>query len=118
MTDLKPFALSALSALPACTRAAFAREELPLPIITVGDYSGRVLHQADGKTYQEEYVLAVDVYAAGQTERETLCMQADQALEQAGFRRIYQMDFYDETAYAWRKSLRYRTVLQSGKLYQ
>ena len=118
MTDLKPTMLSALSGLPACTRAAFARAEMEMPIVVIGDYSGRVLSQADGAPYQEEYVMAADVYAADQATLESLCAQADSAPSAAGLRRVYQMDFYDETAYAWRKSLRYRAVVQGGKLYQ
>ena len=118
MTDLKPALLTALAGLPACTRAAFAREEPEMPIIVVGDYGGRVIGQADGSAYQEEYVMAVDVYAADQEVLESLCRQADAALDAAGLRRVYETDFYDETAYAWRKSLRYRAVLQSGRLYQ
>ena len=118
MTDLKPTLLSVLANLPACTRAAFALEEPEMPILVVGDYGGRVIAQADGCAYQEEYVVAVDVYAADQETLESLCRQADAALEAAGLRRVYQTDFYDETAYAWRKGLRYRAVLQGGKLYQ
>ena len=95
MTDLKPTLLSALANLPACTRAAFALEEPEMPIIVVGDYGGRVIAQADGCAYQEEYVVAVDVYAAEQETLESLCRQADATLEAAGLRRVYQTDFYD-----------------------
>ena len=118
MIDMKSAMLLALRNLPACTSAAFAREEMSLPIITVADDSGRVLSQADGNAYLEEYTAAVDIYAATQKELETLSIQADRALSKMGLRRIAQQDFYDEIAYAWRKHLRYRCVLQGSTIYQ
>ena len=118
MTDMKSAMLLALKNLPACTAAAFAREEMPLPIITVSDDAGRVLSQADGESYLEEYIAAVDIYAPSQEELEILTHQTNQALSQLGLRRIAQQDFYDEIAYAWRKHLRYRCVLQGDIIYQ
>ena len=118
MTDMKSAMLLALKNLPACTAAAFAREEMPLPIITVSDDAGRVLSQADGESYLEEYTAAVDIYAPSQEELESLFLRTDQALSQMGLRRIALQDFYDEIAYAWRKHLRYRCVLQGDIIYQ
>ena len=118
MIDMKTAMLLALHDLPACTASAFAREEMPLPIITVADDNGRVLSQADGESYLEEYTAAVDVYASSQEALEHLALQTDQALSQMGLRRIAQQDFYDEIVYAWRKHLRYRCVLQGEIIYQ
>ena len=118
MTDLKPAMLSALSALPACTALAFAREEFPLPIIVIADESGRVAAQADGAPYLEEYTASVNVYAADPASLESLAGQADAALTALGLRRTHQQDFFDETACAWRKLLRYRCLIQGSTIYQ
>ena len=118
MTDLKPTLLSALSSLPACTAVAFAQEDFPLPIIVIGDESGRVTAQADSAPYLEESIFAVNVYAADSASLETLCRQADAALTALGLRRIHQQDFFDETAWAYRKYLRYRALLQGDTIYQ
>ena len=118
MIDVKPFILQALEKVPACTKLVYAREEVPLPVITVGDESCRVLSQADGLPYLEEYVTSVDIYAANQEETEMLLVQTDAALRFLGFRRSYQQDLYDEEACAFRKSLRYRGVLCGHTIYQ
>ena len=118
MKNLKNEMLLALSALPACTAEAFAREELPLPIIVIGEESGRVLAQADGEPYLEEYVMAVDVYAFSRAELDALAIQVDQALSALGFFRIYQQDRYEEDAFALRKALRYRGVIGGDRIYQ
>ncbi len=118
MIDLKPAMLSALSALPACTALAFAREDPSLPIIVIGDESGRVAAQADGEPYLEEYTAAVNVYAADASTLESLTRQADAALTALGLRRVHQQDFFDDTAWACRKYLRYRALLQGGTIYQ
>lgn len=118
MIDMKSAMLLSLSHLPACTAAAFAREEMPLPIITLADAGGGVIAQADGESYLEEYIADVDVYAASRENLEDLFLQADQALSQMGLRRIALQDFYDEIAYAWRKHLRYRCLLQGDTIYQ
>ena len=118
MIDLKPTLLGALSALPACTASAFAREEMPLPIITVSDESGGVAAQVDGNAYLEEYLFAVNVYAADPEALSALASQADGALSALGLRRVFQQDLYDERAYAWRKYLRYRALLQGDTIYQ
>ena len=118
MIDMKPFILQALKDVPACTKAVYAREEAPLPVITVADESCRVLSQADAMPYLEEYVAAVDIYAAGQEEAEMLLAKTDAALASLGFRRVYQQDLYDEEACAFRKCLRYRGVLCGHTMYQ
>ena len=118
MIDLKPAMLNALSALPACTAAAFAREEASLPVITVSQEGGEVTARADGEAYLEEYTMAVDVYAAAPEEAEALAIRADAALSALGLRRADTRDEYDEGAYAWRKTLRYRAVIHGDTLYQ
>ena len=118
MIDLKPAMLSALSALPACTAAAFAREEMPLPAITVSQEGGGVTARADGEAYLEECLMAVDVYAATPEEAEILAARADAALAALGLSRTETRDEYDETAYAWRKSQRFRAVIHGDTLYQ
>lgn len=118
MIDLKPAMLSALAHLPACTTAVFPREEIPLPFITIADESGQVEAQADGEIYLEEYIAAVDVYAREREEMEALAQRADAALSHLGMRRIWQQDLYDEDAYAFRKRLRYRAILQGDTIYQ
>ena len=118
MIDMKSAMLLSLSHLPACTAAAFAREEMPLPVITIADAGGGVHAQADGTGYLEEYIADVDVYAPSRESLESLSIQADQALSQMGLRRIAQQGFYDEIAYAWRKHLRYRCLLQGEIIYQ
>lgn len=118
MIDVKPDMLAALSHLPACTKLAYDREEVPLPVITVGDESSRVLSQADAKAYLEEYTAAVDIYAGERDEMEALFLQADAALSALGLRRTYQQDLYDEMACAFRKCLRYRGVLCGDMIYQ
>ena len=44
--------------------------------------------------------------------------QADECLAALGLRRIFQQDFFDEQAYAWRKLLRYRCLVQGENIYQ
>ena len=107
MTDLKPALLDALKDVPAACATAFARQDPALPLIVAGDYQHRVLAQADGEPYQTEYIAAVDVSAAARDEMEAL-----------GLRRVFAQDLYDEIAYAWRKSMRYRCVMQGDRLYQ
>lgn len=118
MIDMKAAMLAALSQLPACTAAAFAREEMALPIITVADADGGVHARADGQSYLEEYIADVDVYAASPEGMEALAMKTDAALSKMGLIRLAQQDFYDEIAYAWRKHLRYRCLLQGEIIYQ
>lgn len=118
MIDLKPAMLNALASLPACTADVFAREEVALPVVTVGDESARVLEQAGGQAYLEEYVAAVDLYAGDRGTMESLLLQTDEALTVLGMRRVYQQDLYDEAAYAFRKRLRYRAVLRGETIYQ
>ena len=118
MTDVKPAMLAALSHLPACTALSFAREEKSLPIIVIGDESGRTFAQADGQEYLAEYVAAVDIYAADQGELEGLFRETDSALSALGLRRTGCQDLYDEQAYAYRKRLRYRALLQGDLIYQ
>lgn len=118
MTNLKPAVLEALSALPACAAESFAREELFLPILVVSEESGSVLSQADGCPYLEECLLQLDVYAATRQEADSLAAQADEALTALGLRRIQQQDLYDQEAYAFQKSLRYRAVIHGDTLYQ
>ena len=118
MTDLKPALLDALKDVPAACATAFARQDPALPLIVAGDYQHRVLAQADGEPYQTEYIAAVDVYAAARDEMEALCAQADAALTALGLRRVFAQDLYDEIAYAWRKSMRYRCVMKGDRLYQ
>ena len=118
MTDLKPALLTALSALPACAAVSFAREEIPLPVIVIADESGGVLAQADGTPVLEEYLFAVNVYAASPEAAESLAIQADAALTALGLRCTQRQGLYDEEAYAWRKYLRYRAVLKGDAIYQ
>ena len=118
MIDLKPAMLTALAHLPACTALAFSHEEFPLPIIVIGDESGRVSAQADAAPYLEEYVAAVNIYAADPASLETLTSQTDAALTALGLRRGHQQDFFDEKAYAYRKYLRYRALLRGDTIYQ
>ncbi len=118
MIDLKPFILQALKDVPAIAKTVYAREEVPLPVITVGDESYRVLSQADGLPYLEEYVAAVDIYGKTREETEALLQKTEEALAFLGFRRVYQQDLYDEEACAFRKCLRYRGVLCGHTVYQ
>ena len=118
MIDLKPFILQALKDVPACSKTVYVREEVSLPIITVGDESYRVLSQADGMPYLEEYVAAVDIYGKTREETEALFQKTEEALTFLGFRRMYQQDLYDEEACAFRKYLRYRGVLCGHTVYQ
>ncbi|MBE5783271.1 MAG: hypothetical protein E7329_08175 [Clostridiales bacterium] len=118
MIDVKPDILAALSHLPAYVKVDYDREEVPLPVITVGDESSRVLSQADGKAYLEEYTAAVDIYAGELAEMEALFLETDAALSALGLRRTYQQDLYDEQACAFRKCLRYRGVLCGNIIYQ
>ena len=118
MIDLKPAMLSALADLPACTAVTFAHEEFPLPIIVIGDDAGAVYAQADGAPYLEEYLAQVNIYAADPASLETLFQQADAALAALGLRRTHQQDLFDENAYAYRKLLRYRALLQGETIYQ
>ena len=118
MIDLKPAVLQALAALPACTAAAFSREEVPLPVITVNQEDASVFAQADGAPYLEEYILSVCVHAATQEETERLALSADQALKQMGLRLTGARDLYNEEAYAWEKTLRYRALLHQNTIYQ
>lgn len=118
MIDLKPVLRSALSVLPAQVALAYARQELPLPVITLADESAAVSAQADGQPYLEEYVCSVQLYAASPAELETLTAQADAILTSLGLRKTHQQDLYDEQAYAWRKSLRYRCLLKGSTIYQ
>ncbi len=118
MIDLKPAMLSALSGVPACTAAAFAHEEFPLPIVVIGDEAGAVFAQADGEPYLDEYQAAVNIYAADPASLETLSQQTDAALTALGLRRTHQQDLFDEAAYACRKYLRYRALLQGDTIYQ
>ena len=79
---------------------------------------GRVAAQADGAPYLEEAVFAVNVYAADHASLEALARQTDQVLTALGLRRTHQQDFFDETAWAYRKYLRYRALLQGDTIYQ
>ncbi|MBR1585724.1 MAG: hypothetical protein IJ662_09310 [Clostridia bacterium] len=118
MNDLKPAVLSALSSLPACAVLSFAREEQPLPIITVNDESVSVYAQADGLPYLEEHVLSLRVYAAAQQEVEALAQAADAAMTALGLRLTLTQDAFDETAYAWCRQLRYRCLTHQDSIYQ
>ena len=118
MTDLKAAVLSSLAHVPACTALSFAREEPPLPIITVAEESASVAAQADAMPYLTEHVLRIDVYAATQAETETLFHQADEALTALGLKLTQAQDLYDDPAYAWRKSARYRCLEAGGIIYQ
>lgn len=115
---MKAAALSALEHLPACTALSFAREEVPLPIITVADESVSVAAQADALPYLMEHILRIDVYAASQEEKESLFHQADTALTSLGLKLTNAQDIYDDLSYAWRKSARYRCLENSGNIYQ
>ena len=84
----------------------------------IGDDAGRVAAQADSQPYLEEYTAQVDVYAADPASLETLTHQADAALTALGLRRTHQQDFVDDKAYAYRKLLRYRALLQGDTIYQ
>lgn len=116
--NMKKAILQTLSHLPACTAAAFAGEEMQLPILVIADDMSRVHAQADGQPYLLEYVAAVDVYAADSAQLEGLCSQADQALSALGMRRIANQDLFDQQAWAYRKHMRYRALLQGDWIYQ
>lgn len=118
MTDLTPALLSALSALPACAAAAFSREEKALPIITAEEENVSVFARADGAPYIEEHEDAVHVYAAGREEAAALARQADEALTALGLRLISCREDFDEAAFAWRRTLRYRCLLRGSEIYQ
>ena len=118
MINLKPTLLHALSSLPSVVVAAFPIQEYALPVITVADERGGVSAQADGQDYLEEYIFVLNVYAASMEEMEALSCQADECLAALGLRRIFQQDFFDEQAYAWRKLLRYRCLVQGENIYQ
>ena len=118
MTDLKPAMLSALAHLPACCALSFAREEMALPIIVIGDESSRVYARADGRDYLEEYVADVDVYAGEAAEMEGLCREADAALSALGLQRIAAQDLFDDQAWAYRKRMRYRALIRGDTIYQ
>lgn len=118
MTDMKPAMLSALAHLPACCALSFAEEEMALPIIVIGDELRRVHARADGQDYLEEYVANVDVYAAATEELESLCQDADAALSALGLMRQAAYDLYDDQAWAYRKHMRYRALIQGDTIYQ
>ncbi len=118
MTDLTPTLLSALSSLPACTAASFAREEKPLPIITVAEESASEFARADGAPYLEECVFTADVYAASREEMLSLAQQANAALSALGLRLTGTGEAFDDAAYAWRKTLRYRCLVHRQTIYQ
>lgn len=118
MRDVKPDLLQALQGLNVNTAVAFPGKELALPLVVVADEAGRVAAQADGQDYLEEYVAAVDIYAKTQGALDALALRADGALAALGFRRTFQQDLFDETAYAWRKRLRYRALLWQDRVYQ
>ena len=48
----------------------------------------------------------------------TAFARQDAALTALGLRRVFAQDLYDDIAYAWRKSMRYRCVMQGDRLYQ
>ena len=118
MTDLKAAMLEAVAHLPACVRLAFEKEEIALPVIVIGDEECRVFARADGRDYLDEYIAAVDVYAADPKELDALCREADAALSALGMKRMACQDLYDEQAYACRKHMRYRALLQGERIYQ
>ncbi|MBE5787973.1 MAG: DUF3168 domain-containing protein, partial [Clostridiales bacterium] len=95
-----------------------AREENPLPLIVIGDESCRVFARADGQDYLDEYIETVDIFAAGLKELDSLCRAADAALSALGMKRMACQDLYDEQAYAYRKHMRYRALLQGERTYQ
>lgn len=118
MIDLKSTLLSALAPLEAHVTASFPQADIPLPVITVADEAGGVLAQADGLPCLDEYLMAVNIYAAGADEAEALARQADSLLTALGLRCRHRQDFYDEEARAYRKYLRYRAVLKQDLIYQ
>lgn len=118
MTDLTAYLLSALSSLPACTAVSYEREEKTLPIIVVTEESASVYAQADGAPYLEEYILTADVYAATREEMADLAHQTDAAFSALGLRRTGSSEAFDEGAYAWRKTLRYRCLMHQQTIYQ
>ena len=118
MIDLKPTLLSALATLPAHITASFPQADLPLPVIAVSDEAGGVLAQADGLPCLDEYLIAVNIYAADAAGAEALASQADEALTALGLRCRHRQDFFDEEARAYRKYLRYRAVLKQNLIYQ
>ena len=118
MIDMKAAILEGLSLLPVGTAVSFAREEMHLPIIVISDEDYRSHDRADGQDYLVEYICQVDVYAATAAERETLSAAADAALCSMGMKRLSSQDLYDEKAYAYRKHMRYRALLQGDWIYQ
>lgn len=118
MKDLKPALLEALAHLPACTAISFAQQEMELPIVVIGDETSRSYARAEGHDYLEEYIFQADVYAASPEERETLSSAVDAAFGSMGLKRLGAQDGYDHTAYAYRKHMRYRALLQGDWIYQ
>lgn len=118
MNNLKEAMLQALAQLPACTAVSFARKEMQLPILVIGEEENRVHAQADGREYLSEYIGAVDAYAADPDQLQQLCNQADEALSALGMQRIACRDAFDQQAWAYRKHMRYRALLQGDWIYQ
>ena len=118
MTDLKPTVLQALSRLPARAALSFARDEAPLPAVTVAEENVSVFARADGEPYLEEHTLSLDVYAASQGALAALSLAADEAMTALGLRLTAAQEAFDETAYAWRKTLRYRALVHQNTIYQ
>lgn len=118
MIDLKPALLTALSALPACTREAYAAEDLPLPLVVVSDADRHITARADGEDYLEEYTAAADVYAKTRAEGESLCQSTDAALAALGLRRVSFSEEFDETPYAFHFRMLFRAIVRGETLYQ
>lgn len=118
MIDLKPALLTALSALPACTREAYAAEDLPLPLIVISDSERRVAARADGQDYLEEYTAAADVYAKTRQDGESLSRDTDTALTGLGLKRISFTEEFDEAPYAFHFRMLFRTIVRGETLYQ
>ena len=118
MIDLKPAMLTALSALPACTREAYAAEDLPLPLIVVSDSERRVAARADGQDYLEEYTAAADIYAKTRLTGETLCQGTDTALTALGLKRVSFTEEFDEAPYAFHFRMLFRAMVRGETLYQ
>ena len=116
MMDLKAAVLAALDSPDAAP--AWPRAEGALPRIAVADDQISVSAQADGAPYLYEHIVQISVYAADQAALETLFGQVHDAMNRLGLRLLSARDLYDETAYAWRKELRYRCLAHNDLIYQ
>lgn len=118
MTDLTAAILTALEDVPACSVRAFEKEEQSLPVIAVSDENVSVFARADGAPYLEEHTVSLHVYAADSETLSSLSALADAAMTALGLMLTGAQGSFNETIYAWEKTLRYRCLIHQDTIYQ